>query len=59
MASNVTIEAGSWMRVVNTNVNRTPPAVAIATARTATRAPVSARTRKWAAVMSVKISRAT
>ena len=41
MTSNATIEVGSWMRVVNTNVNRTTPAAAIATARITTLAPVS------------------
>ena len=59
MASSVTTEAGSWMRVVNTKVTSTTPAEAMASDRTAALAPVSARTRKCAAVMNVKISRAT
>ena len=46
MTSSATIEAGSWMRVVNTNVTRTTAAVAIASVRTKTLAPVSERTRK-------------
>ncbi len=46
MTSNVTIEAGSWIRVVNTKVNKTTPAAAIATTRIGALAPVSARTRK-------------
>ena len=59
MPASVTIEAGSWMRVVNTNVTRTTAAAPIASARTKGLAPVSDRTRKWAAVMSVKITSAT
>ena len=57
--SSVMIEAGSWMSVVTMNVTSTTAAAAIATTRMAALAPVSARTRKCAAVMNVKISRAT
>jgi hypothetical protein len=40
MPSKAIIEAGSWMRVVKTNVTRTTPAAAIATTRTEALAPV-------------------
>ena len=44
--SSVTIEAGSWIKVVKMNVTRTTAAAPIATARIAALAPVSERTRK-------------
>ncbi len=44
--SSATMEAGSWMRVVNTNVTKTTAAAAIATVRIRALAPVSERTRK-------------
>ncbi len=46
------------MRVVNTNVTSTTTAVVIASTSIRVKAPVSARIRKWATVMSEKISRA-
>src|ERR1700751_4104950 len=59
MTASVTIEAGSWIRVVNTNVTKTAPAATMARMRTRRLAPVSARIRTWAAVIMVKITRAT
>ena len=47
------------MSVVNTNVTKTAPAAAIARTSIAGLAPVSCRTRKCAAVIIVKITRAT
>ena len=59
MATSVTIEAGSWMRVVNTNVTKTAPAATMARTSIGRLAPVSERIRRWAAVIMVKITRAT
>jgi hypothetical protein len=59
ITKSASIDAGSWMSVVNTNVTSTTADEAIATDRTTALAPVSVRTRKCAPVMNVKISRAT
>ena len=59
MRNGVTIEAGSWMRVVNTNVTKTAAAATMARTRIGRLAPVSERIRRCAAVIRVKITRAT
>jgi hypothetical protein len=45
MITSATIEAGSWISVVNTKVTRTTAAAAIAATRITTLAPVSPRMR--------------
>ena len=52
-------QAGSWIKVVHTNVTKTAPAATMARMRTGRLAPVSERIRTWAAVIMVKITRAT
>ena len=59
MTTSATIEAGSWMSVVKMKVTRTTADAAIASTRTAVRAPVSDRTRKCASGHEPKTSRAT